>query len=339
MFSAEYLQAYRNLPWSIRRWHIVLAVVFVLILTLGSELLRVTSGRKSAPAEPYMSLVNDDLEVIFAGSSHIGYGIDPRLVHLRGMNITAGALSYEGMEIILQKFIDRAPNLKVLVVEAGIVPLRVDTMARLDGDYRSLYRLGLTTFDLPLGPYQKIMQWVRESRLLYPIYFTDRWSPSLLVWGTRPLGSEGEGRLDTRGHSSLDRVISEINDGAVVVEHHRSDHLRIDHSTYNLPALLRIMDLAQQRNLPVVFIRTPHHASYVNLRPPEWEAQFQQMVAVVREHMRPELLHVLDWERHPAFQTGHFADADHLNARGVVLLRDLLDPELQAAAGMVKEGN
>ena len=50
MFSAEYLQAYRNLPWSIRRWHIVLAVVFVLILTLGSELLRVTSGRKSAPA-------------------------------------------------------------------------------------------------------------------------------------------------------------------------------------------------------------------------------------------------------------------------------------------------
>ena len=328
MFSPEYIQAYRALPRPIHRWHRVLAFGFVLILLLGSEALRMTGGREPVPAQPYMSLVNGDLEVIFAGSSHIGYGIDPRLYRMSGMNITAGALSYEGIEIILNKYLDRAPHLKVLVVEAGIVPLRVDTMARLDGDYRSLYRLGLTTFDLPLGLYPKTMQWVRESRLLYPIYFEDRWSPSLLIWGTRPLGSEGEGRLDTRGHTSLERVISGINDGAVVVEHHRSDHLRLDHSAYNLPALLRIMDVAQQRNLPVVFIRTPHHASYVELRPPEWEAQFQHMVEAVRKRMRPDLLHVLDWERHPAFQPEHFADADHLNVRGVAVLRDLLDPIL-----------
>lgn len=115
----------------------------------------------------------------------------------------------------------------------------------------------------------------------------------------------------------------------MVVEHHRLDHLRVDHARYNLPALLRIVDRARQRNLPIVFLRTPHHASYVEHRPPEWEAQFQAMVQAVQHHAGPGLVKVLDWERHPAFRHEHFADGDHLNASGVVLLRDLLEPILR----------
>lgn len=242
------------------------------------------------------------------------------------MNITAGALNYECMALILEKFLAKAPSLRVLVIEAGIVPLRVDTMTRLDGDYRSLYRMGLSTFDLPLSPYRKLIQAIRESWLLYPVYFLDRWSPSSLVWGRRPMGSEGEGRVDTLGFTALNRMISDTNDGKVVVDQHQQDHLRIDRSAINLPALLHVIRLAESRNLPVLFIRLPHHATYVEVRPLEWEAQFQGMIAGVRNTIRPELFRFVDWERHFAFEDRHFADGDHLNLDGVRLLRDLLDP-------------
>jgi len=322
------LSAYLALSRRTHLWHGLLAIGFAVVLTLGSLVLRWSGSGEPDPVEPYMTLVNEQLETIFAGTSHVGYDVNPGLYSLSGMNITAGALNYECMEIILEKHLDQAPNLKVLVLEAGIVPLRVDTMSRLDGDYRSLYRIGLDTFDLPLGFYRKSMQWLRESWLLYPVYFMDRWSPSLLVWGTRPLGSEGEGRIDTRGFTPLDRVISSNNNGRVVVEHHRMDHLHVDHSKLNLPALVRIMKMADDRNLPVIFMRMPHHRTYVENRPIEWEAQFQAMLNDVRNVIRPELLHYMDWEQREEFQDDHFADGDHLNVQGVRLLRDILDPVL-----------
>ena len=328
MFTLDYLTSYLRLPASVHRWHGVLACFFLLILVGGSEILRRTTGAEAELGTPYMSLVDERLEVIYAGSSHFGYGIDPRIYSLPGMNITAGALNYEGMEIVLRRHLDQAPNLKVLVLEAGIVPLRVDTMARMDGDYRSLYRLGLNTFDLPLGAYAKIIQWLRESRVLYPIYFMERWSPSLLIWGTRPLGSEGEGNIDTRGFTPLERTISDANSGAVVVGIHRLDHLRADRSERNLPALLRILERAGSRGVPVVLLRPPHHRTYVENRPPEWERQVQDLIAHATAQAAPGSLTVLDWEQHPAFRDEHFADGDHLNVAGVTLLRDLLDPVL-----------
>ena len=191
MLTTFYLRAYARLPRRVHAWHGLLTLVFLLLLVTGSGLLRRTGGGTPEPDASYMDLVNPELQVMYAGSSHIGYGIDPRLYSLSGMNITAGALNYEGMEIILGKYLDRATHLQALVIEADIVPLRVDTMARLDGDYRSLYRLGLGTFDLPIGGYRKLMQWVRESWLLYPVYFMERWSPSLLIWGVVPWVEKG----------------------------------------------------------------------------------------------------------------------------------------------------
>ena len=328
IFNFDHLAAYGRLPLRTRLWHAALVLMFCAIALGGSWLLRNTAGNPRAPSVPYMSLVDERLEVMFIGTSHVGYGIDPRLYRLRSMNITAGALNYECMEIILKKYLDQAPRLRVLLLEADIVPLRVDTMRRLDGDYRSLYRIGLNTFDLPLGWYAKAMQWLRESWFFYPIYFMDRWSPSLLVWGRRPLGGEGEGNIDTLGHTTLDRNISELNDGRVVVEHHRQDHLRVDHSAANMPALLRILKMADQRQLPVVFLRMPHHSSYVRNRPPEWEAQYQAMLAEAQTAIQPGLFQCLDWEQRDEFMDAHFADGDHLNRQGVRMLRDLLDPVL-----------
>lgn len=327
-FNFRHIAAYCTLPRRTRIWHLVLVCGFFLVLVCGTQVLRWSGGGDPAPVEPYMSLADERMEVLFVGTSHFGYGIDPRLYSPNGMNITAGALNYECMEIILGKHLDQSMNLRVLVIEAGIVPLRVDTMTRLEEDYRSLYRIGLDTFDLPLGLYRRSMQWLKESWLFYPVYFMDRWSPSLLVWGSRPLGGEGEGRMDTRGFTPLERVISNQNDGRAVVEHHRLDHLRLDHSAVNLPALLRIVQMAADRHVPVVFIRMPHHASYVENRPAAWETQYQEMLATVRGVVRPEQWIYLDWEQRDEFLESHFADGDHLNVDGVRLLRDLLDPVL-----------
>lgn len=332
VITLHFIRAYARLPRRIRGWHGVLAVTGVAILVGGSFLLRKAAGYEPPSGPPYISLADERLEVIYAGTSHVGYGIDPRLYRLEGLNLTAGALNYECMEILLRRYLDRSPNLRLLVIEAGIVPLRVNTMARLAGDYRSLYRLGLDVLDLPLNPYRKGKQWLKESWLFYPVYFLDRWSPSRLVWGTRPLGGEGEGRLDTRGHSMLDRVISPRNDGRVVVEHHRLDHLAEDHSAVNLPALLRILAMAERRGLPVVFIRMPHHRTYVEHRPEAWEDQVQGMLARVRAAMPADRLLYLDWETRSELQDEDFADGDHLNTAGVRVLRDILDPVLEAHA-------
>jgi hypothetical protein len=191
----------------------------------------------------------------------------------------------------------------------------------------------LGTFDLPIGGYRKLMQWVRESWLLYPVYFMERWSPSLLIWGRRPLGGEGEAKRETRGYTALERVISEKSDGRVVAEIHRADHLRTDHAAANLPALLRMIAMAQARDIPVVMLRLPHHPTYVQHRSAEWEEQVQHMLARVRETARPEGILYLDWEERPEFRDEHFADGDHLNPRGVALLRELLNPLLLQMAG------
>ncbi|HMP71827.1 MAG TPA: hypothetical protein PKE55_01050 [Kiritimatiellia bacterium] len=328
MITLDLYKAYTGLPLRTHVWHGLLVFTGLCILVGGSYVLRRSGGSESIVGPPYMSLVDDQLEVIYAGTSHIGYGIDPRIYSLRGMNVSAGALNYELMEKVIARYLNRAPNLRLLVLEAGIVPLRVDTMARLDGDYQSLYRLGLDLSDLPLPFYRKAMQGLKESWILYPIYFMDRWSPSIWVWGRRRLGSEGEGRVDTRGHTTLDRVISSRNDGRVVVAHHQADHLAMDHSPVNLPALIRMLDMAEQRRLPVLFLRMPHHASYVEHRPAEWEAHVQAMLTEVLTTVRPGSVTYLDWEQGMIYMDAHFADGDHLNREGVIALRDALDPVL-----------
>lgn len=274
----------------------------------------------SVRSEAFASL-SPATRVLVLGTSHVAFGVDASRFERPAAALAAGALNYELMELILDRALSRAPNVEQVVIEVDIIPLRADSMEKFNGDFSQIYSLGLRWTDLPRSWSWKLRQALRESKPLFPFFFAKRLVPRTFVWdgaGSKSL----ERTVDlVRGFVASTEVIAPWRDGAVVVGFHKED-LKPNRWRENTAALMRMLDRLHQERRAVYLVRLPHHFTYVEAEPGEWEDQVSALVQTIKTQY-PELPY-FDWMVIPDYDNKDFADGHHLNVQGARRLTDRL---------------
>lgn len=314
------------------RWAATVTVVLLLTFLACVELLRALfplPHPRSFRSDAYLRL-SDATRAIVVGSSHVAFGFDPRPYGDALVTLPAGAMDYACAEPVIRRALERAPNIRLVILEADINGLLIDAVERGRGDYYQLYALGLTTDDLPRGRYWKWRQAALESRLLYPIFFLRRLTPRSLLWeGGLELAQQREaGDAMLKGYVPSEDVISERNDGRVVIEFHKAEFRR-DHSRMNLAALQRIADEMRARGIALVLMRFPKHRTYRENRPPEWERKYEAMMAQLKAYAPEGSYAVWDFDA-MALPDEQFMDGHHLNRFGAARLDAVVRPRVEA---------
>lgn len=324
---------FRTLMHSRCGWFSVLMTVFFTIY-LGALFLLPYLFPKIHPRERqsqhYRSLSSATRTLIY-GTSHVAFGIDPSGLSGPVSIFAAGGLNYELMEQVVKRTAPLATNADCVLVEIDIIPLRGDAISKFNGDFSQVYRLGVQLEDFPRSAAWKYRQRMIESPFLFPFFFTQRLVPKSFIWNKQLYRRQLTDEL-TKGYMASKAVISERNDGHVVVEYHRHD-LRMNAWEINTRALQRMLEMLARPGRKIWLVRFPHHRTYLEAQPLEWEVQIDQLIENITR-LYPDVQY-FDWMNDIAFTDQDFADGHHLNYRGARKMTSRVS-SMEAQSGLLK---
>lgn len=277
--------------------------------------------------------LSTETEVLVLGTSHVDCGIDPSRVDVPLVNLSGIATNYVCLEGVSEAHLDELPNLRLVVIEADVFPLRYDTLAVLDGDLTRLLDLAPSVSAMNIGWRDKTRLW-KDQWLLYnpvtaPFLARDKLIPGVVQdrIQRRSLAPEidvcgtGEAAISP-GFRAFDQVISGANDGSVKASTHEreSSHNVAANVEANAQALARIIDSILDRGISVVLLRLPHHSTYRRHRSSEMSQQFDEAIDSVLNQFATAVakrqLQIWDMEDMPELTDQDFYDGDHLNGNG-----------------------
>lgn len=321
IFSSETLQRYSPLrgPSSRRRLGILLLALALLGVAHG------VSDSVDEALRPYGSLApfllaRESLptaRVVFAGSSHVFLGVDPREMPFGSTNIAAPGWDYAAIEAAVRNNFDRMAAVEVVVVELDPVPLRIDSTSVLRGNCQGLRVWGIGPAELPCddekgrsGSLGTIAGSLAPDFRLTPHEVWTTVKPSF----TGPPGSRepipGHRAMGTRRRSS-----EEIErDGAKRVRWVGGMFSRASRER-NRAALGRLVGHFLAQDIPVVMVTLPHQPSFSANVPQPWRREMRRILWRLRQRSQ-QPIPWWDFERDPAFTTGDFMDSVHLNSTG-----------------------
>jgi len=316
-------QACRVKAWARLLWCLSLLISSLLVWALAIFLLHtlvfVPHPRTSHSAS--LDQLSPETSVLVLGSSHVMFGIQADRFHLPTVALSAGAMNYESMELVAEQAISRAPNINTILIECDILSLRTDTINKYNGDFSSLYALGVSLWDFPRDIYWKLKQALRESPCFYPIYFMPRLNPRGLIWVRKKSNPKKESVTLSADGQLLGNVHAG-NDGYIAVGYHRADMLP-DYTKENKKALFRLLQNLESRGIQIVLFRLPHHRTYMEAQPLEWDSQIEQMMAEIQ--LQFPSIYWRDYMVDTELEDTDFADGHHLNRWGSERFSDQVD--------------
>ena len=331
IFNFEQLRRYAALPVTERRWHATIAIVLAAVTLVCLRILPMLFGRTGCPGATLGSAAVASLsaqtDVLFAGSSHVLFGIRPQRYSVTVMNLAATWMDYTCIHRVVEKHLPRVPNLKVAVIEYDELPLVADLVPSMlaTNDLRPLMDLGLTPLEIPVSDFVQQLR-VIASAWTSPLTTLPRLTP--LGWANSAQACPAlyhPPQGFTAGYFYTDAVTPASYDPGVVFTSLESAAQNDVVVRRNVSELEETIALLHRRGVAVVLLRLPHSRDYAPQRPPLVAARWRQF----QEHVRTLNVLALDWGENAAFLPGDFRDNHHLNAFGADKLARLLDPELR----------
>lgn len=261
----------------------------------------------------YLDTKSREVEVLYLGSSHIYYGINPEYSQLKSFNAAHISQSLNYDLAILEKYKNNWSNLKYIIIpvdyfsmyttiETGVEQWRVK-------NYTIYYALNPIAnheghFELTTGKFS-----ANVSRLwAYQQNGSNDLSCNKLGWGT-----------DYNSKKAHDL----IKTGKTAAERHTVK--TIDKSCFekNTKALETIIGFARKKNIEVIFITCPAYKSYVNrLNQKQLKSTISFINKLCSENSNTIYYNLLNDN---SYTSKDFYDADHLNEIGAKKLTLQLD--------------
>jgi hypothetical protein len=289
-------------------------------------------------------------EVLVLGTSHVDCAIDPRGVDAPLVNLSGIATNYVCLEGVCRAHLDGLSDLRLVVIEADIFPLRYDTLAALQGDYTRLLDLAPLISALEVGWREKLKLW-KGRQLLYgaataPFMARDKFAPQVVLTRLQrrsfkpaiDVCGTGEAEISA-GFRAFEQVMSSENDGSVKVATHENESSKnvAANVAANTEALTRIIQFVLDRGLTVVLLRLPHHATYREARPAEMNQQYDEAIQAIETRFAPmiadERLQIWEMEAAKKLTDQDYYDGDHLNRSGAQKFTRQFNERLNAALG------
>lgn len=321
IFSSETVRRYLALPAARRRRHLGVLFLALAVLGVGHGVTHVVGDG----LQPYGSLApfllaRESLpttRVVFAGSSHVFLGVDPREMPFESTNIAAPGWDYRSVEAAVRNNLDRLSAVELAVIELDPVPLRIDSSSVLRGNCQGLRVWGIGPDEVPCddqkgrsGALGKIADFLVPEFRLTPDEIWETVRPSF--------GGPPSMREAVRGH----RTIGTTAPSAEAIERDGAKRVRWVGGMFsdavlksNSAALGRLVGHFLERGVPVVMVTLPHQASFSGNVPERWRGEMRRILWRLRERSE-ERIPWWSFERDPSFDAADFMDSVHLNSSG-----------------------
>jgi hypothetical protein len=251
----------------------------------------------------YLDKNAKEIEVLYLGNSHIFYGINPEFSNFNSFNAAYGSQSLNYDFAILNKYKNQWKKLKFIIIpvdytsmyssiEDGIEKWRVKNYA-LYFDIKS-FEIS-NNFEILNG---KLLKNIVRIKSFYLNKRSDI-SCNKLGYGTA-FNSKNAKNLEETGKEAALNHTKKIENNVSFPK--------------NEKALKSIIELAQQKNIKVIFITSPAYKTYTDrLKPQQLKNTISHVKTLVSKNKHTYYLDLLD---DPRFETRDFFDADHLNEIG-----------------------
>lgn len=316
IFNFDNLHNYIRLSSSKRNWHLIIFLSVLMSLIVSSIALPKLSPRVNFRTKAVAEL-SEETEAIFVGSSHVYCGIRPSAYSHSVMTVTISLSDYVSIEKLLQTNLKKAPNVKVVVLEADIVPLRYDTLKTFGGLNVQLRDSGIDIDD----------HFKLKSEFIHA-QISQRFLPQIYVDSQRlNFRNFIESERAITGHEESPLTFNENTGHLQLATHIRES--RDDYVPGNQEALLRIIRMLKSLDIRIVLMRFPHHSTYRQNLPKKWEEQFQNTLKMVRQEFGESGFFYWNFHELPnVIEDQEFRNGDHLNSKGAQRLTVLMDAEL-----------
>lgn len=322
IFNFDALRRLRAIPVGTAVWFAFLAFAMAAGVHLAG---RILATLLPTPQTAALAALDSGTEVLVSGSSRTLRGVEPVRYARKTVNLSSGGLSYAPIEKIVARALERAPNVKLVVLEMDSFPIRADGYA-LHRNSGVLNQLGLRPADRPATPGRRILRALIES----PVVYATRLTPE--SWLTRDperLRRMRRGFEPFQGSRNLADDPDYAGHGPErFVQWHR-EWLREDHSGENVPALVRLCRHLHDRGIRVLLVRLPHLETWMRDVPSEWHAQISSAVQAVQAEV-PDGVWYRDLSNASGFDLRTFADGLHYNDAGIARLAEILDPLVES---------
>ena len=265
----------------------------------------------------YLESQLNEIEILSTGSSH-GNSINPQFLSRKGINLFNDAEDIYYDVRVIEKYLDRMPNLKLIIIPISYWSLEY----RMD---RSLWawRVPFYKFIYDIPP-QELTSLLNFGYFSYTAAYgwcevVSYIENGFISKSTKKLYSNGW--REVGDHAIIDSPEEERSgwQGVSVDEFLLMDAGAIES---NMSWLSRLIETCQTRQIKVVFITTPvYHYYYEHIDPLKYQSMQENLDKLVKKY------HVtyFNFLKDPRFVAADFYSLDHVNDRGAEKFSKILD--------------
>ncbi|RFS19450.1 DUF1574 domain-containing protein [Chitinophaga silvatica] len=259
----------------------------------------------------------DSMQVLFLGSSHAFYGINPTYTHLKSFNAGYISQSLKYDAEILNRYIDNLKELKYVAVPISYFTLFTNLESGSEAwrskNYTIYYKFHtsnkITDYSEILGSKFDINL---KRFLSYYISAHSAITCSELGWGTSYQSKNSRDLEETGLEAAKRHTVKNLSD---------KDNVAIYNE--NIAMLDKIITLAKKKDVKVVFYTPPAYISYIQkLNDEQLTKTISTIEKLTEKHNNTIYLNFL---KDSSFIKSDFYDADHLNEIGAEKFTKMLD--------------
>jgi hypothetical protein len=286
----------------------------ILVLGISAEFLLRHIPNDYELKSNYLKLHTSEIAVLFLGSSHAFYGINPANVKEKSFNAAYVSQSLDLDDDILEKYDANWKSLKFIVVPISYFSL-YSSLKHNDESWRlKNYEIyyGIKATDDLFSHFEIFSRFEQNVDKLYLYYIKKNslLSSSYLGWGE---------------HKSVMGKAEFLNSGTIAAKRHTG--INEEYFTKNKAILERIISFANQRNIQVLFYTPPAYKTYFeHLDAKQLNQTTHLMVDLAAHRNNVTYVNLL---KDNSFDISDFHDADHLNRFGAKKLSVMLDGVIQ----------
>jgi hypothetical protein len=228
------------------------------------------------------------------------------------INLSSGGFAYPTMKPLIQRAIERAPHVELVVIELDIFLLRGHGLIQ-----DRLFELQLPMRDWPVG-YKKRIRHILEyggPLCAMPRVDVEYFTQSIRQKGRLPAGSNGYNPFPSFRDLSAEES-DELYGAARYLWLHRGE-LVVPLEEANTQILIELLHWLEDHNIRWALVTLPHLPGWINGRPAEWTAAVDNSIKTIRNEYHDTAIRYWDASSSLGLDKPDFNDGLHLNRRGV----------------------
>jgi hypothetical protein len=259
-----------------------------------------------------LSLYGDSIETLYLGNSHIFFGINPDVTKSWDFNLASTSQSIDLDLMLLEKFKNKLPNLKCVVVPLDYFTLRTTLSQGIENWRIKNYVIYYDLYNwIKPDYYFEVLNGLPAENLLRILRF--------LKYGKSDINSN---HLGWGTNYSITRERNLTISGYEAAKRHTYESSNVIQT--NAQTLESFVNYAQKLNLKILFISAPvsiHYAKNLN------DNQHQEVIYKGQslQKMHPSHVTYINLMKSPLFMDEDFYDGDHLNQSGAEKLTNITD--------------